>query len=177
MIALHFDTETTGLIKNKTLPLDKQPEIIEFYAALVDLSTSEVLEEFECLIKPQYGVPEIITKITGLTASDLKDCKSFIHYAPEIKSMIEKAEIVISHNASFDKGMVDIEFKRIGQTIKWQRVICTVEQTIHMKGYRLNMQALHNLLFGFNFAEAHRAKNDVNALISCTTELFKRGII
>ena len=177
MIALHLDTETTGLIKNKTLPLDKQPEIIEFYAALVDLSTSEVLEEFECLIKPQYELPAIITKITGLTTSDLKDCKPFHHYASSIKGMIEKSEVVIAHNASFDKGMVDIEFKRLNQTVNWPRTICTVEQTIHLKGYRLNMQALHNTLLGENFAEAHRAKNDVKALISCTTELFKRGII
>ena len=38
MKAFIFDTETTGLVKNRTIKLDDQPEVIEFYGALVDLS-------------------------------------------------------------------------------------------------------------------------------------------
>lgn len=179
MHAFVFDTETSGLIDNHTMPLDKQPEIIEFYGATLDLDTGEVLDEIDTLIKPRREITDEITKITGIENDDLKDALPFSAHAPRIRRAIGTADAAIAHNLSFDKEMLEIECERLGGIeLKWPaRMICTVEQTIHLKGYRLSLQALHELLFGEPFKEAHRAKTDVQALVKCTVELFRRGEI
>jgi DNA polymerase-3 subunit epsilon len=177
MRALVFDTETTGLLDSGLLPLDKQPEIIELYAVLVDLETGEEFDEFDELIKPQRPPSEAITRITGISNDMLVGRESFEHFAPRIKTMFEAAPLVIAHNASFDGEMMDNEFKRLGQTLSWPRIICSVEATISMAGIRLNLTALHERLFGEGFPSAHRAKNDVMALVKCLKELYRLGEI
>lgn len=177
-LALFFDTETTGLIENMTTPEKKQPEIIEFYGALIDMDTGEMIDEIDELIKPTRPASEEITKITGITNEMLEGRPSFRALSGRIKSLIEKAPAVVAHNLSFDMEMVDVEMNRLGDRIAWPRLrICTVEQTIHLKGFRLNLTALHEHLFGERFPEAHRAKNDVLALIRCALELRKRDEI
>ena len=42
---------------------------------------------------------------------------------------------------------------------------------------RLNLNKLHELLFGKEFTGAHRAKTDVHALVRCYHELMNRGVI
>lgn len=179
MIAFAFDTETTGLIDNHVLRLEMQPEIIEFYGCFVDLSAGEILIEMDFQFKPRYGVPEDTTKITGLTAEDLADAPPFSTSALAIRTAIETSGTVIAHNLSFDMEMLALEFERIPlPPLKWPALkICTVEQTIHLKGFRLGLNNLHELLFGEPFKEAHRAKTDVMATVRCACELFKRGEI
>lgn len=185
MKALIFDTETTGLVKNRTLKLDQQPSIIEFYACLVNLKTGKIARELDLLIKPPKllsdtpapGDKKTITQITGITNAMLADAQPFSLHAKDIINMLTKAPLVIAHNASFDKEMIDIEAERLGFEVKWPRIICTVEQTIAMKGYRLSLSALHQELFGEPFTGAHRAKVDVAALTRCCVELFKRGML
>lgn len=171
-----FDTETTGLIRNRRMPLGKQPEVIEFYGALVDLSTGEIKAEAEYLIKPERAIPDEVIKITHITNEDVKDCQPFKAVADDIMQHLMSAP-VLAHNLSFDKEMLDIEFERLERTITWPPGICTVEQTIHMRGYRLSLTALYEALFDETFADAHRARHDVEALIRCAVELRKRGDI
>lgn len=182
MKAIIFDTETTGLIKNRKIPLDKQPEIIEFYGCLVDLKAKtkkgQILAELEILIRPNNKkLDDAITKITGLEYDrDLKDKKSFPQVASTIKNFMGLADIWIAHNASFDLEMLEIEFERIGQSIKPKdKIICTVEQTMSLKGYRLNLAALYEHLFKEKMGTAHRAKVDVMNLKDCCFALYKMG--
>lgn len=170
-----YDTETSGLVENRTIKLEKLPEIIEFYGAYVDLATGEVEMEIDTLIKPQSPIASEITKITTITNEMLKDAPPFSELADIIADTIGDAGFLLAHNASFDKEMVDIEFERLGRKIKWGRILCSVEATIHLKGYRLSLSALHEELFGEPFAGAHRAKVDVTALIRCARELYRRG--
>jgi DNA polymerase III alpha subunit (gram-positive type) len=177
MIATVFDTETSGLIENRTLRLDRQPEIIEFYACAINLETGEMLDEFDTLIKPKKPVSDEITQITTITNDMLQDAEPFSKHANRIQGILERSPSVIAHNLAFDKDMVEIEFQRLspGWHIEWPECICTVEQTNHIKGYRLSLSALHQTLFGEPFEGAHRAKVDVQALLRCSVELFKRG--
>jgi DNA polymerase III alpha subunit (gram-positive type) len=176
MRAFVFDTETSGLIDTHRIPLKKQPEIIEFYGATVNPESGEIFGEIDQLIKPAKEISEEITRITHITNDMLKDAPAFGFVADKIKAAIEEADCVIAHNLSYDMEITDIEFERIGGKIAWpKRRICTVEQTIHLKGHRLNLMGLHELLFKSRFEEAHRARNDVEALIRCVVELFRRG--
>ena len=180
MKATLLDNETTGLINNRTMKLDKQPHIIEFYGCSANLKTGKVLKEVNQLVRPpdKRFVTDEISKITGLTWEDLKDAPPMEKVAPKIFKLIEESEIVIAHNLSFDKDMLEIEADRLGKKIKWpKRLICTVEQTIHLKGFRLNLAGLYDLLFNEKFEGAHRAKADVMALLRCCKELVKREIL
>lgn len=186
MKAVLFDTETSGLVRNRTLKLDSQPEIIELYACVANLKTGKIAKEYDTLIKPSKalsdtpapGDKKTITQITGIDNAMLKDAKPFKDHAKAIMKILSAAPIVIAHNLSFDAEMIEIELERCGiKDFKWSRKVCTVEQTLHMKGFRLSMSALHQELFGEPFAGAHRAKADVAALLRCAVELHKRDII
>lgn len=177
MKALVLDTETTGLTSNRVLRIDMQSEIIDFYGCIVDLASGEIESELDLLIKPKLGIPEKITKITTITNEMVADAPPFETVAPAIQALIESAPLAIAHNMAFDKEVIDIEFQRLGVALNWPHAICTVEQTAHLKGYRLSMSDLHKLLFEAQFAGAHRAKVDTAALVRCCVELHKRAVL
>lgn len=179
MQALIFDTETTGLIKSRLVPLDRQVEIIELYAALVDMDTGEIMDDFDSLFKPQTPINEKSKAHSKVKIGNamLERAPRFATHAGLIKAIIEVSPLVLAHNVAFDMEMVDIEFERLGQTIQWPKAICTVEQTVHLECRRLSLTKLHKHLFGKGFRDAHRAKADTQALIKCACELYKRGVI
>ena len=185
MKAIIFDTETTGLLKNRTIKLSLQPEIIEFHGQFVDLKKKKIGPKFSTLIKPKKplsdkpvpGDKKTITQITGITNEMLKDKPSFKEVSQKIIKILQSAPVVIAHNLGFDSEMIEIELERLGIEMQWPRKICTVESTIAMKGHRLTLTKLYLELFGEAFENAHRAKSDVDALTACSIELFKRGML
>lgn len=173
-----FDTETTGLIKNSHLPLEKQPCVIEFYGEIVDDETGEVLEELEFLANPGFPLEAIITQITKLTDADLEPHPRFKVNAPRVVEFFSKADEAVAHNLQYDKGMIGFEMARAELELKWPaKMTCTVQRTEHIKGHRLNLSKLHEHLFGEAFEGAHRAREDVKALARCFLELRKQGEI
>lgn len=180
MKILIFDTETTGLIQNHSIPLNKQPEVTEFYGAVVDLKTGRRGKTIDTLIRPAaFPIsPETIkaTK-TKITNQMLSDQPTFKELADPIKELIETSPAVIAHNATFDREMINIEFERLNFVVKWPRVFCSVELTMHVKRRRCSLTNLHEYLFDEAFADAHRAGPDTQALIRCVREMFKRGWI
>lgn len=177
MKALVFDTETTGLIRNRTIDLDQQPEITEWFSCIADLKTGRISQRTEWLIRPKKAISAEITKITGITNAMVENMGPFKAVGKRFVMAVEKADVVIGHNLRFDMDMLEIEAERCGWGIKWPRTICTIQETIHLKGYRLNLNALHTHLFNEAFSGAHRAKQDVEALVRCCVELYKRGLI
>jgi DNA polymerase III epsilon subunit-like protein len=183
-LAVVYDTETTGLIMNRSMPLERLPEVIEFYGVLADLNSGKKKDEFHTLIKPSrplspmpvdFKSKKTITDITGITNDMLKLAPSFREVSGRIFKFLEEAPLVIAQNASFDRDIIDIEAERLGLELEWPPIICTIEQTVHLKGYRLSLSALHEHLFGKAFSGAHRAKADTEALVRCCVELVKRG--
>ncbi len=179
--AVVFDTETNGLVENHTTKIERQPNVIEFYGCLVDLSTGEIEEEFDTLIRPPSAasVTEKITQITGIDYDQhLKDAPLVNEVFPKIARLLETAPMVIAHNLSFDIEMINLEAERLGIRIEWPiKKLCTVEASVYLKGYRLDLANLHQILFNEPFVGAHRAKSDVMANLRCAVEMYKRGMI
>lgn len=186
MLAVLFDTETTGLVENRSRQLDQQPSVIEFYGCLADLKTGKIKKEYGQLVKPPNPLSDLpekrggktITEITGISNEMLEKAPPFAKVASKVFDFVEKAPVLIAHNLTFDRDMLEIEAERLKRKLKLpKQSICTVEQTIHLKGHRLTLSNLYELLFKERFAGAHRAKGDVIPLLRCSVELFKRGII
>jgi len=170
-----FDWETSGLISNTQRPLNKQPNGIELYGCLLNTETFEIEDEIDTFLDPGILISAEITKITGITPEMLVGAPKFDTIADRLRVMIEGADAVVAHNLSYDKPLTDFEYARLGQTIEWPKLICSLEATEWVCGYRLSLSALHEHLFGEPFAGSHRARVDVQALTRCVVEMIKRG--
>lgn len=185
MLVTIYDTETTGLIKTGARRLSKQPHIIEFYAMTLQQNgegaeaTFSFVDEINLLINPGPKVPitSEIMRITGINGQMIAGKAGFPTYAKEIASYFARAHRVVAHNLSFDMEMVEFELRRCEIPIVWPEKVCTVEATEWLKGFRLKLSDLHEMLFGEKFEGAHRAKIDVFATCRCYTELVRRGMI
>ena len=176
MLCTLFDTETSGLVLNRLVADGKQPHIIEFYGCVADLATGEIVRELDVLIKPPVEISDEITKITKITNEMLADKLPFKDHAAEIRSILSGSPRVMAHNLSFDMDMIELEFARLGLTMEWpRRKICTAEATLHLAGYRFKLSGLYEHLFGETFPEAHRARNDVHAMLRCAVKLYEMG--
>lgn len=177
---LIFDTETTQLISNSLQPIHKQPRIIEFFGIVLDdVNNWNEVGTLGSFIDPGIPITEEITKITNIVQSDLRGAPSFKDFQPRLNMMMEASDVVVAHNLTYDRDVVDFEYKRLGSFwAPWPGIgYCTVESTEHLKGYRLNLNALHTELFGEGFTGAHRAETDVRALAKCYIELHRRDVL
>ena len=174
---LVFDTETTGLPKSRLVPLDKQPRVIEFCGILWDDATGDE-QEHSWLFNPGGPIPPEVIKISHITDDMVKDAPPFAQIAPAIRALLVLADVVVAHNLFFDIHMVSNEFLRADTAdVKWPKGICTIEATEHLLGYRLKLGLLYRFLFNEDFKGAHRAIEDVRALLRCYRELIKRGML
>ena len=172
-----FDTETTGLFYSGLIDNERKPELIEFVGIKIDLDSKNRIQEYEFLVKPKRSIPDEVVGITGITEGMVKDAQPFSAYVTDIRSALEDCDAVIAHNMSYDREMIDTEFGRLGLELKWPRLICTVEETICIRGYRLTLTELHKEIMGEPFEGAHRARQDVEALLRCVLNLYDRGFI
>jgi DNA polymerase III epsilon subunit-like protein len=168
---LVFDTETTSLLPISIAHEDAHPRIIEFYGAIVD-ERGAILRELEFLAHPGAPISDEIRKITGINDEMVAGLPPFAAHIDEVDSLLCAADSVVAHNLSYDFSVLSVEFAREGRKPSWPLIrFCTVEQTIHLKGFRLSLANLHEYLFGEAFTGAHRAKRDVTALIRCFNKL------
>lgn len=174
---LFNDYETSGLLKPCPVPPEKQPHSIEYYGCLVDAETLEIVSEFDTLIKPPISISKEITKITGIDNAMVANAPRFAEVADKIEEQFNAASRMVAHNASYEREITTVEFKRLGREIKMPRVFCTVEQSFHILGHRQKLGDLYQYLFEERFSGAHRAKEDVHALLRCYKELVNRGEI
>ncbi len=177
MRILFLDTETTALVKNSARKLNKQPFILEFCGIGFDEAGVEqyMLNQ---MFSHHLPIPDEVKRITGLTDEMLVGKPAFKELADTVEEFIAGVDRVVVHNLSYDKAVIDYEFARLDRRIEWPADrLCTVEATEHLKGHRLSLIALHELLFGCAFEGAHRAETDVRSLAKCYFELVNRGEI
>jgi len=182
MIEIIFDTETTGLLKPQENDIEQQPKIIEICCYKIQrIGTNiELIGIYDELIDPDIAITPEIERITGINNAMVKGKGKFIKHLPLLQEFFLGAHTLIAHNLAFDLNVLANEVHRCGKVLNFPwpiKHICTVEKTLHIEQRRLNMQRLHEYLFGKGFPDAHRAKTDVDALFKCYKELVKRGII
>lgn len=172
-----FDTETTGLDFPNPTSIERQPYITEIYAVRLT-NDFKFVSEIDTMINPPVPISEEITRITGIKQSDVDDADPFINVYDRLYDLFEGVNFVVGHNVNFDLRMLKFELFRhdFQNKFHWPKYhLCTVEGSKHYQNKRLTLQKLHEFLFGHEFTNAHRAKNDVQATCKCFMELVKRG--
>lgn len=171
-----FDTETTGLVKPIPTNIQFQPFMTEIFCLKIDENFNKV-DEFESMVKPPIPISKEITKITGITDDDVKDAPTFFEIYNGLYDFFNGVDIVVGHNVAFDIDIIHYELMRhdLGKKFSYpKKHICTVEKSYHLQNKRLNLQSLHEELFGVGFDGGHRAKFDVIATVNCFAELCAR---
>lgn len=174
-MAIIMDFETTGLTKAMVADLDKQPKAIEFAAIKLNDDTLEEVDRLDFLINPGERIEPHITKITGIETKDVIDKPNFKYYYPQLVNFFFGEKYLFAHNIAYDVTILRFELQRIKMLTKFPFPpvqICTVNQTMKIKGFRLKLENLYEHLFGEIMQNAHRAMDDVEALTRCVKHLL-----
>lgn len=100
-----FDTETTGLDF-------RADRVVEIGAIELDnrLPTGAT---FHVYINPEREMPEEAFRVHGLSTDFLSDKPKFAEIAESFRAFVGDG-VLVAHNASFDRGMINAEFARLG---------------------------------------------------------------
>jgi DNA polymerase-3 subunit epsilon len=116
-----LDTETTGIGH------DHGHRLIEIGCIeLIDRRLTG--KHFHRYINPERKVDEGAFKVHGLSDEFLSDKPKFAEIKKEFVEFVEGAELVI-HNAPFDVGFINAEFKRIDKSLKLES-FCQITDTL-----------------------------------------------
>ncbi|MAJ44636.1 MAG: DNA polymerase III subunit epsilon [Candidatus Marinimicrobia bacterium] len=151
-----IDVETTGANR-------ENDKIIEIALKLVkvDKQSGNIIS-FESLYEsfqdPQENITNEITKITGITDEMIKGHE--INW-DKVQLIFEKSDIILAHNAGFDRSFVD-RYLPLSKNKIWA---CSIND-IDWLERDFTKQGLEILCFWHGFYyDSHRALNDVDALI------------
>lgn len=179
MSIIIFDTETTGLIKPEINSLKEQPYITEIHCTKLN-DNLDIIDEFDSLLKPGIPIPKFLEDKIGITNEMVKDAKSFADIYLPLAEFFQGATRVVAHNLPFDRSMLANELMRIEKVLQFPwpiEHICTVEKSMYLEQRRINLTKLHTYATGKEFDGAHRAINDVHALVLCYKWLVEEGKI
>ena len=107
MIGVFLDIESTGLF----YATDKLVELgMVKFEYTEDGRIFNLLEEFNGYQDPKIPIPEHITKLTGIT-DDMVKGHSIEN--SKVAEYLEDVDIIISHNAQFDRAFFETAFSNI----------------------------------------------------------------
>lgn len=144
-----LDTETTGLNPRSG------DRIIE--VGCVELIQRRLTgNNFHRYINPERDSEEGALAVHGLTTEFLNDKPKFADIAAELRDYLNGAEVII-HNAPFDVGFLNAEFKRLDIPSLDQQVSAVVDTLVQAKemhpGKRNSLDALCDR---YGISNAHR---------------------
>lgn len=134
-----LDTETTGLD-----PSDGHRMIEIGCVELIDRRLTD--NRFHFYLNPDRESDEGALEVHGITTEFLADKPRFSEIADDLLAYLKDAELII-HNAPFDVGFINAEYKRLDS--KWQGLghYCTITDTLKLArkmhpGQKNNLDAL-----------------------------------
>ena len=139
MRQIMLDTETTGLKPSSG-------------HRLIEIGCMELVNRrftgnnFHYYLNPERKVDQGAYNVHGISDEFLKDKPLFSEIVDDFIAYIRDAELII-HNAPFDLGFIEHEFKMHGASVKKVRSICKVIDTLPMArqlhpGQKNNLDAL-----------------------------------
>ncbi len=154
---LVLDTETTGLDQSKD-------RIIELALLRVDIDTASGMpvgevQVYDGLEDPGIPIPKEVQGITGIDDAMVRGKKLD---EVRVTELLEGVDLVIAHNAGFDRPFVEARLPQFGQ-LAWA---CSFAD-IGWREQGRNSAKLESLALELGyFYDAHRAEMDCHALLA-----------
>jgi DNA polymerase-3 subunit epsilon len=161
-----LDTETTGLDQGKE-------SIIELALLRVDVDNATGMpvgpvQVYDGLEDPGKPIPKEVVAITGITDADVQGQRLD---EERVAQMLQDADLVIAHNAGFDRPFAEARLKRFAE-LPWS---CSFAD-IDWKGQGRSSAKLESLAQALGlFYDAHRAEMDCHALLAVLTAPLPTG--
>ncbi len=190
---LIFDTETTGIPRNKTAPLsdlENWPRLIQIAWQLHD-ANGKLLTQHNYIIKPEgFDIPYKAEQVHGVsTKRALDEGHDLKHVLNLFLEDLNKTSRLVGHNIEFDINIIGAELLRqqidAELFLKLDNVDTGISGTEFCQmtggvGGRLKMPRLvelHEKLFGKDFGDAHDAAYDVAATARCFFGLMEKKVV
>lgn len=190
MIALFYDTETTGLpLFSEPSEDPRQPHIVQLAACLVDMETRQTIASMDVIVRPDgWVIPDDVAQIHGITTTRALDVgvpeetavAMFMH-------LYGGGRLRIGHNEAFDARILRIALIRhahdasVDEHWKAGKAACT--QALSTPILRLpptakmiaagrlhhksaNLREAYRHFTGNELAGAHQAMVDVQACMA-----------
>ena len=160
------DTETTGLALEKH-------QVIELCVAIAEVNDAGRIVAVPTvrsgLVDPGHPLPEEIAELTGLTDADLAG-RSIDRN--QLAEMLAACDGVVAYNAGFDRPFVE---KLIGRHVSVPWGCAMADVPWRQLGFEPGPQGYASMQAGYYMPSAHRAKDDVLALIQLADHVCADG--
>ena len=167
-----FDVETTGLDPRRG------HRVVEL--AGVRVENGQILEEmsFTSLINPERDIPLEVQRINHISNDDVRDAPTVMTVLPEFLEFT-KGSILVAHNATFDKGFLEMEKEFCWGYVELPEILCTMKlsQSLFPTAFRHNLDILSER-FQIPLPEGrHRALPDVIQTAKIMLKMLDHGKI
>ena len=159
------DVETTGLDPYKSAMIE--------VGVVVFRADGEILDEWGSLLNPNEEVPEMITRLTGITQQMVDGAPSIYSQRSRLKRLISD-HVVVGHNVGFDLGFLNAESIAMGA----HRVDTIALASILLpEAGRYGLGALAQFLDlpRDSAVQSHRALDDAHLTTTLFLDLFERA--
>lgn len=190
MFHLIFDTETTGLPKSWSAPLDDSENWPRLVSLSWRISDGNNFKDFDFIVKPDgFLIPSQASEIHGITTERaLAEGYDLRFVLGLFMAFINLADRIVAHNLDFDRSIIGAEYYRIGlgeaffARYNEKDTFCTMKKSTdilklrgtHASGHKWpRLIELHQHLFNEGFSDAHNSMADTQACSRCYFELIK----
>lgn len=128
-----------------------------------------LLKTIEQRIDPERSMPAAAQAVHGISLDDLKGKPKWVDFAPTVKKILEKVDLVVIHNAGFDQPFITAAMEAAGLPVKFE-AFCTMENgrwaTFDGKSPSLK-ELCWSLGIEYDPSKAHGASYDVSVMMDC----------
>lgn len=200
MLALVFDTETTGFVKFKEPSVSPaQPNLVQLGALLIDLASGREYAAIDLIVYPaNWQIPQEAALVHGVSQGIAEKVGVNLDTAVNtFLELVEVADVIVCHNTAFDKvvmeravAMVNLaNNEEVIDPFAGKVLFCTMKaatpivkkkgrRPLHDEDYKWP-KLIECMEFFFNegLENAHSAIVDCRATARVLVEMENRGLI